>query len=223
MPSQSSGLTRHTSTLRRLTTAMHGGDVATPEAQQAQRFDDTLVRAQGNRRVLIVTCALQHVEDAAREISQRLAIDTLSLDRLLLDTLHAQTRHIGADWRVVMRADCATPDSADWRNLMNLVQRAMPQVTEQLLSDPRPLIVQHLGLLVRYQQIGLIQTLRDAVLGTSMPTRLLLVPGDSHQAPMLDGATLPVVTPADWAYLPKAWLENRHRAAPATAAAGTST
>ncbi len=222
MPSQSIGLTRHTSTLRRLTTAMHAGDVSTPEAEQAQRFDDTLVRARADRRVLIVTCALQHVEEAAQELSQRLAIDTLSLDRLLLDTLHAQTRQIGADWRVVLQADRATPDSADWRRLMTLVHRAMPQVTEQLLSDPRPLIVQHLGLLVRYQQIGLIQTLRDAVLGTSMPTRLLLVPGDSHQAPVLDGATLPVITPADWAYLPKAWLENRHRAAPASAVAGTS-
>ena len=222
MRAQSSGLTRHTSTIRRLTTAMHTGDVSTPEAQQAERFDDTLARAQVDRRVLIVTCALQHVEDAAQELSQRMAIDTLSLDRLLLDALHAQTRQIGADWRVVLQADRATPDSADWRRLMTLVQRAMPQVTEQLLSDSRPLIVQHLGLLVRYQQIGLIQTLRDAVLGTSIPTRLLLVPGDSHQAPVLDGSTLPVITPADWAHLPKAWLENRHRAALATAVAGNS-
>src|SRR3546814_14469132 len=65
-------------------------------------------------------------------------------------------------------------------------------------SDLRPLIVQHLGLLVRYGQIGLIQTLRDAALGAQMPMRLLLVPGDSHQGPMLDSAVLPVITPADW-------------------------
>lgn len=222
MPAQSSGLTHHSSTMRRLTTAMHAGDLATPEVQQAKRLDDTLARAQVDRRVLIVTCALHHVERAAQELSQRLAIDTLSLDRLLLNTLHAQTRQIGADWRVVLQADRAAPDSADWRRLLTLVQRAMPQVTEQLLSDPRALIVQHLGLLVRYQQIGLIQTLRDGVPGTSMPTRLLLVPGDSHQAPMLDGGTLPVITPADWAHLPKAWLENRYRAALTTAVAGTS-
>ena len=96
----------------------------------------------------------------------------------------------------------------------------MPHVTQQLLADPRPLIVQHLGLLVRYGQIGLIQTLRDAAISSTMPTRLLVVPGDHYQAPMLDGAALPVITPADWTHLPKAWLENRHRAAPAAVVAG---
>jgi serine/threonine protein kinase len=222
MPVQNSGLTKHTSTWRRLTTAIHGSELGTPEAQQAQRFEDTLRRAQADRRVLIVTCALPHLEEAAHALSQRMVIDRLSLDHLLIETLRAQTRQIGADWQVVRQADRATPDSVDWRRLITLVQRAMPQVTQQLLTDPRPLIVQHLGLLVRYGQIGLIQTLRDAAISSPMPTRLLLVPGDSHQAPMLDGAALPVITPADWIHLPKAWLENRHRATPSAAVAGTS-
>lgn len=221
MPVQSSGFTRHTSTLRRNTTALHGGDLGTPEAQQAQRFQDTLRRAQAGRRVLIVTCALSHVERAALELSRNLGIDTLSLDRLLIDTLHAQTDQIGADWRVVLQADRAAQDSVDWRRLGSLVQRAMPQLTQRLLTDPRALVVQHLGLLVRYGQIGLIQTLRDAALGSQMPMRLLLVPGDSHQAPMLDSAVLPVITPADWIHLPKSWLENHHRADTATAVAGS--
>src|SRR3546814_4365518 len=95
MPAQSTGLTRHTSTRRRNTTALHGGDLGTPEAQQAQRFQDTLRRAQADSRVLIVTCALPHVERAAQELSRNLGIDTLSLDRLLIDTLHAQTDQIG--------------------------------------------------------------------------------------------------------------------------------
>ena len=102
------------------------------------------------------------------------------------------------------------------------MQRAMPQVTQQLLADTRPLVIQHLGLLVRYGQIGLIQTLRDAAISSQMPARLLMVPGDSHQAPMLDGAVLPVITPADWIHLPKSWLENRHRAGSTTAIAGSN-
>jgi hypothetical protein len=58
-----------------------------------------------------------------------------------------------------------------------------------------------------------------------MPARLLLVPGDSHQAPMLDGATLPVITPADWTHLPKAWLAQQLHAAstPRHAIAGSTT
>jgi serine/threonine protein kinase len=217
MPVNSTGLTRHTSTLRRVTTAFQGGDLSSPEAQQAMQFEATIRRALASRRTLIVTCALPHVELAARELSLQLGVDTLSLDRLLIDTMHVQARQHGADWRVVLQADRAQPDSADWRRLTTLVHQAMSQVAQHLKDDPRPLIVQHLGLLVRYGQIGLIQSLRDAATSTQMPARLLMVPGDSQQAPTLDSVTLPVITPADWAYLPKAWLERRPRAAAATA------
>jgi serine/threonine protein kinase len=220
MPAQSSGITRHTSTLRRSTTAQ-SGDPGSPEAQQAQRFEDTIRRALADRRALIVSCALPHVELAAQELSRHLRIDTLSLDRLLIDTLHAQTDQIGADWRVVLQADRAAHDSVDWRRLGTLVQRAIPQATQRLLTDPRPLIIQHLGLLVRYGQIGLIQTLRDAAIGSQMPARLLMVPGDSQQAPMLDGTVLPVITPADWIHVPKSWLANSHRAVSSVAVAGS--
>ena len=219
---QKTGLTHQTSTLRRLTTASHLDTADEPDAQEAQRFEHTIQRALESRRVLLVSGALNRIEFAAQTLSQHFSVDTLSLDRLLIDTLRAEAGDLGADWSVVRKADRTAHDSADWRRLITLVKQAMPQITRQLLNDPRPLIVQHLGLLVRYGQIGLIQTLRDAALITTMPARLLLVPGDSQQAPMLDGATLPVITPADWTHLPKAWLENRHRAALVTAVAGTS-
>ena len=44
----------------------------------------------------------------------------------------------------------------------------------------------------------------------------------SHQPPILDGVVLPVITPADWTHLPRSWLENSHRAAPAATTSGTS-
>ena len=226
MQAHSSGLTRHTSTLRRSNTATQGADAHSPEAREAEQFEKAIRRALDSRRTLLVSCALSHIEDAAQKLAQHFDIATLSLDRLLIDTLRAQADQIGADWQVVRQADRTAHDSVDWRRLNTLTQKAMPQVLQQLRDDPRPLIVQHLGLLVRYGQIGLIQSLRDAALGSSMPARLLLIPGDSHQAPMLDGATLPVITPADWTHLPKAWLAERYRAAsaahPATASPATA-
>ncbi|WP_269593440.1 BREX system serine/threonine kinase PglW [Nitrococcus mobilis] len=212
MPVHGSGLTRHTSTLRRRTTAQQA-DSDSPQARQAQRFEDTVQRAVAERRVLIVTCPLRHIGQAADELARTLALDRLSLERLLIDSLRTQARQVGADWRVVLQADAAARESVDWRRLNTLVQRAIPKVKQQLLDHPRPLLVQHLGLLVRYGQIGLIQALRDTALTSPMPARLLLVPGDAHQAPLLDGRTLPVITPADWTHLPRPWLENRHRAA----------
>ena len=222
MPVQASGLTRHTSTFRRQSTGSHMGDASSPEAALALRFEEALRRAVDSRRVLIITCAYRHVEKAAETLSDHFGVERLSFDRLLIDTLREQAKGIGADWRVVMQADRAARDSLDWRRLDSLVKRALPQITAQLIADPRPLLVQHLGLLVRYGQISLIQTLRDAALDSSMPARLLLVPGDAEQAPLLDGAVLPVITPADWTHLPKAWLENRHRAAAAAHAGRTS-
>ena len=104
----------------------------------------------------------------------------------------------------------------------NLIGFVLPGVLAALKDDARPLVVQHLGLLVRYGQEGLVQALRGAAQSGQRPARLLLLPGDSHQPPMLDGVVLPVITPADWTHLPKPWLENRHRAAPAAAVSGNN-
>lgn len=222
MPAQGSGATRHTSTLRRLTTALHGGEADSPEAGQAQRFDATIRRALETGRVLLITADLARVEDAAAELCSQFGLSAVSLDRLLIDALKAQVREIRADWRTVLQADAAGRSSPDARRLATLVQRAMPGVLAALRDDARPLVVQHLGLLVRYGQAGVIQALRDAAQADQRPARLLLLSGDSHQPPMLDGVVLPVITAADWTHLPKSWLENRHRAAPAMSALGNT-
>lgn len=210
-PSRGTGLTRHTSTLRRRTTGTHPDDPG-PEAQTAQRFEDTLRRALRDRRVLIVTCALSRVERAARELAPRFGLEPVSVDRLLIEAMRAGADRAGADWRVVLQADRAARDSADWRRLHALVQRALPEVRRHLLEHDRPLLVRHLGLLVRYGRVGLIQSLRDAVVSSAVPARILLVPGDEYRPPILDNVVLPVITPADWVHLPRAWLENAHRA-----------
>jgi len=221
MPQQASGATRHTSTLRRMTTALHG-DADSPEAREARAFDATVRRALEAGRVLLVSAELARVEDAAPQLCREYGLTALSLDRLLIDALKAQADRIGADWHVVRQADAAAQSSADWRRLTTLVERAMPTLLAQLRDDPRPLLLQHPGLLVRYGQAGLVQTLRDAASTGQRPARLLLLPGDSHQPPVLDGVVLPIITPADWTHLPRSWLENRHRAAPAATTSGTS-
>lgn len=211
-PSRGSGLTQHTSTLKRLSTLTHFGDDISPEAEAASRFEARIQRAVEERRVLIVSCPHVHIERAAAELCQRLKLDAVSAEKRLIDAMHQVANGANVDWSVVLDADIATPDTRDWRNLNALVRQAMPTVREHLTSAPKPLLVQHLGLLARYQQLDLIQTLRDAALN-GMAARILLVPGDEYRRPELEGAVLPIVTPSDWAHLPRAWLENRHRGA----------
>lgn len=221
MPARPTGYTHHTSTLRRLTTATHTLLTADPSAATAERFDATLHRALAQRRVLLLMADLARVEQAARELCRQYQLAPVSLDRLLVDALHAEAAKVHADWQVVLHADAADPAGADWRRLNALVRRVLPQVQQILLDDARPLLVQHLGLLVRYGQLGVIDALRDAARAGEHPARVLLLPGTSDQPPMLDGTVLPVITPADWAHVPRAWLENLHRAAPMRQAAGT--
>ncbi|MCI0355748.1 MAG: hypothetical protein L0099_12020, partial [Acidobacteria bacterium] len=187
------------------------GDLG-PEAQSAQRFEDNLRRTLRDRRVLIVTCALPRVEFAARELVRRLGLHAVSVDRLFIDAMREQAAQAGADWRIVLQADRTAHDSSDWRRLNALVQRAFPKVRQHLLEERQPLLIQHVGLLARYGQVGVIQSLRDAATSSDKAARLILVPGDEYRAPILDSVVLPVITPADWAHMPRAWLENRHRA-----------
>lgn len=201
-----------TSTLARRQTATHGTLDDSPPATRAQAFEATLTRALASGRTLLVSADIRRMREAAEQLATRFGLTPLSFDRLLIEALQAEAKTLGADWAVVRRADAAAHASADCRRLQQLVARVMPAITAQLREHPEPLLLQHLGLLVRYGQTGLIQTLRDDAAGGQRPARILLLPGDRQQPPRLDGHTLPVITPADWAHLPRAWLENRHRA-----------
>jgi hypothetical protein len=45
------------------------------------------------------------------------------------------------------------------------------------------------------------------------PATLLLVASSNAGIPAIDGATLPVPTPAHWAQVPEGWVANIHRGA----------
>ena len=68
----------------------------------------------------------------------------------------------GARWDIVLQADAAPPDSRDWRNLQILVRRAMTAVEQLLFAADRPVLLVYPGLLARYDQISLLETLREA-------------------------------------------------------------
>lgn len=211
MPEITSGLTRYTvSTFKRGSTLMHAVNPVSPEAQAALRFDEVIKRALADRRVLIVTCEMRYLERAAIALAQAHQLTSLSLEQLLIRALHAQAavRKI-PDWRIVLAADADKPDSRAWRQLNTLVQEAMPAMLAQLSQHPEPLLLRHLGLLIRYQQAGIVQTLRDSVRNAQGKSRVLMIPCDASQAPILDGTVLPIISPADWVHLPKSWLRAR--------------
>ena len=95
------------------------------------------------------------------------------------------------------------------------MQRAVPKVAAALANPSSVQLVTNLGLLARYGQLGIFDDLRDRVGRPGGPKGLwLLVPGsDLTQRPTVDGVPIPVLSRAQWARIPEAWLRNVHRAA----------
>jgi hypothetical protein len=93
------------------------------------------------------------------------------------------------------------------------VQKAVPVLKQRLLQADKPVLLVHPGLLARYQVMGLIEELRDRMGSIDAPPALwLLVPMPANGLPAVDGVPVPVISSAQWARIPQAWVENAHRA-----------
>jgi hypothetical protein len=71
------------------------------------------------------------------------------------------------------------------------------------------------GLLARYDQIQLLERLREACgRQHDAPGFIVLIAADEQRhMPVLDGKPIPVILASEWARIPEAWLQNAHRGA----------
>lgn len=218
------------------------GTFDTAELAEARTFEDRLARAAREGAFLVLSVDPRYLLRAEREI-QRFGIRLLSLEAELLADLRGEAEAAGVDWPVVLAADTAAAGTEDHRNLRMLARRAVARLetrlTENDANADRTLVLTRPGLLRRFDDVGLIERLRDRVgvrAGASAasesevsddPNRArnrdtngsglfglwLLVPSSDQSArPLLDGAAVPVITAAQWVRIPETWLENRHRA-----------
>ena len=70
------------------------------------------------------------------------------------------------------------------------------------------------GLLARYDQMSLLETLRDACSQRhDVPGYVVLVAADAQRPlPVLDDKPIPVIHASEWARISEYWITNRHRA-----------
>ena len=212
------GLTSYESSLTRIATATATTvrrPTTDPQVVEAQAFEQRLIDSQRDGGMLSLMAYPLDVTAAAREL-QRFKPTTIDLDELLLSELHsAADSHGIADWTVVLAADADDEASVAWRNLMRLVGLAMPAVEDMIASSPGTVLIEHPGLLARYDQLGLFDRLRARVMdGAPLRTCWTLLPADDQaDRPVVDGHAVPVLTPNEWARVPRSWLKNLHRAA----------
>ncbi len=104
-----------------------------------------------------------------------------------------------------------------------LVTHAMPEVEEEIAGAGGTVLLEHLGLLARYDQMALLDRLRSrAMAGDGLRGCWALVPADEQaELPLVDGRPVPVLTPNEWSRVPRPWLRNLHRARRRLAAEGS--
>lgn len=187
----------------------------TPEVADARRFEERLEYAAAHGSFLALKVRPKLMLRAERELAARFPVSRQSIEKLLVQAMKQEAARVGADWEVVMRADASPRESIEWKNLLMLVRRAISAVEQQLLATPadRTLLLVNPGLLARYDQLEVLDRLRNRIGRPGSPRGAwVLVPADDAQVlPVLDGKPIPVITAGEWANIPEPWLQNVHR------------
>lgn len=197
----------------------------TPDVAEARQFEERLKHAYADGGFLALTVKPSRMRRCEDELLRRFKLQRVSFDEVLFDALRDEAKELEIDWAVVEKADGADPTSPDWQNLLQLVARVTPKITTDLMSRKAHILLVYPGLLARYDQMAVLETLRDKV-GHDVPCPglwVLVATDGQSEMPVLDHAEIPLITPGQRAKVSESWIDNLHRARPekaATAVAG---
>jgi serine/threonine protein kinase len=183
---------------------------------EVDELDRLLHRLLEEGGFVAATVSPASVDRAARAVADRLDATLLDLDAALIGHMRAVAAEANAIWEVVVAADAAPPTDAKFKALERLVHRALDRLDEQVRGAGERVVATGLGLLARYHATGLLERWREdltrpdgAVPRGDLRGLVLVIPGtDREQQPMIDGTAIPVVTAAQWARIPTAWLQK---------------
>ncbi len=176
----------------------------TPEWADARQFEERLQRGIQNGAFLALLVSPQRYQRAKTELAQRFPVQVVDYEGLFLDCLRQVADEAEVVWSNVLEAD-ATPHEGHWNRLMLLVGRAMPWVEAELLKAEKTVLLIYPALLARYQQMTLLERLRESIgRPGGMPGLWVLVPND--QQAMIEGQAVPLLSPGQRARIPEKWL-----------------
>jgi hypothetical protein len=190
------------------------GVEVTPDLADARSLEEKLRYAAREGAFLVLSVEPQWLGRARQELARRFPVEVCDLDKLVLGALKEQAEKKKARWDVVLKADAASENSTDWRNLQRLVDAAAPQIESHLRSPSQTRLVINPGLLARYNRLDLFAELAQDVGRTDGIHGLwILVPAnDQSPLPLLNNRPIPITNAAQHARLTEAWLANKHRA-----------
>ena len=111
-------------------------DYVDPEVAEARQFEERLRYAEKQGSFLALTVNPSLYRLARQELAERFNVHPLDLERVFLKSLRQSAEEVKADWNVVVAADAAPPQSADWRNLNRLIDsKVIPRVEQVILEE----------------------------------------------------------------------------------------
>lgn len=178
-------------------------------------MDERLARLVRDGGFLALTVDRRRLPSAGQAVVSHVDGTLVDVDGLLIAAMREQAAARNAQWSVLVAADAAPRGDRRWALLQRLVDLSLPAVEEHLCAVPGVAVLTGLGLLARYDRMAVLERLRDALTrGTArqpLTGLVVLVPGDDPSArPVIDGRSIPVITPNHWAHLPGAWLQRSH-------------
>jgi serine/threonine protein kinase len=198
----------------------------TPEIADARQFEERLERGIKEGSFLALIVSPKNYQRAASELKNRFPLEVIDVEGLIVDTLRDVASKANAKWEALVNAD-AKPGSEPWKKFMVLVNRAMPIVEKSLVNghssfvndqgqarnEKRNVLMIYPGLLGRYEQLGLLEKIRDEI-GRSrgLHSCWILIPGDNQA--FIDGKPVPIISQGQKTKIPDPWLGNLHRGNP---------
>ena len=188
--------------------------VTTPAENEAEvrLFERKLASADKDGAFLVLSVAPHDLARAEQVLRKRFQLEPRNLDRLLITELKVKAAEKRIKWEVVLRADQADHSSRDWGNLATLFSVCMPEVESHLAKCGKTILLTYPGLLARYDQMSLLDRLRDriGVQGSELHGLWVLVPEENAgPLPTIAGKPIPVIGSGQHARVPGAWLKSQ--------------
>ena len=193
------------------------GHNAKPAKTETQEVIDAcsqrLATSRDSRGYVVIQCVYDWAilaEGALRLTYPDLTVVDVEAD--LIASMQAKAGDVKIPWSTVLSADAAKPGTTDAQNLRRLVKEALKPIAARLLANRTPLLLINPGLLARYDQVTLLDTLRDAAGTASGPPGVwVLVPtGSFGSHPSIDGVAVPIIGSHQTMVLNKAWIAQHN-------------
>jgi len=164
----------------------------TVDRSELARRLDASIRHHSTLTLGIVPAKYQEAIATLATIYRPQQLKVLDVARMVIESARDLADRDEVPWEVVLDADAAARNSADWNNLTELIREAMQPRWQQAMVSEHPLLVVNAGPLVRYGLDAELSTLTDV--GATRPAArwLLVAHSRSIPIPRLEGKPVPL-------------------------------